>query len=286
MAENKSSSPIAEISHGPSKFDAFLDKNQKLLVVAAAVAVFGTVGAIVYSGLGNIQVQQAGSKLFNAEGETALLAAINGAPDSTQATGRYLISQEQGKTDKAAAISTLTDLLAKFPTSSVAPDAKLALNLYKLELGDATAKQGLEQIAADAEAGHTAVLARLALADSALKAGETDAAKAEFTKVAETAKFVRLQDAGKRGANISGVKQPTVIIEKEEIPVPPKPTPPAGIAKPVEEEIAPEKKQTSEQPKASEEIPEDKPKVEQPDPAKIPTPAAKTPVKPAETPAP
>ena len=69
MAESPSSSPapIAEIDHGPSKLDQFLDAHTKKLVIAAILIALGVIAYVIYDGLAEAEAQEAGSALLVAE---------------------------------------------------------------------------------------------------------------------------------------------------------------------------------------------------------------------------
>ena len=58
--------PLAEISHGPSAFEAFLDRNQKGMIVLGIALVAGTAGWIIFSGLKEGAEKSAGAALSKA----------------------------------------------------------------------------------------------------------------------------------------------------------------------------------------------------------------------------
>ena len=215
MAEDTSAAAIAEISHGPSKFDVFMEKNQKLLIIVALVAVIAVVTAIVFSGLGNIANQEAGSKLYNAEGEEQLREAIKDAPQNTQATGLYLLSQEQLLTDADAACETLKKIISDYPNEAITEQAKLSLALATLKSGNVSeAKQSLENIVADSSTQETKPFAVLALADIARQAGNPERTKELYTQAAEQSKFVRLKTISQDAQNVANVQAPKLVVKE------------------------------------------------------------------------
>lgn len=62
--------PIAEISHGPSAFENFLENNQKLLIALGILIAVGTGGWIVYQGMEEGKRLEAASALSAAGGQT------------------------------------------------------------------------------------------------------------------------------------------------------------------------------------------------------------------------
>lgn len=217
MAET-TPTPISEISHGPSQFDAFLDRNQKKLVALAIVLALGVVGYLVFDGLQSMEKQKAGSKLFNAESAEEYKEASVGAPQNVQATAQLLRAKAQGADDLDGAMTTLKDLIATQPNSVVSKDAELSLALYQIEAGlNDEARQGLTNILADPEAEYTKVVAKVALADLELVSGNLEEAKNLFHQVDEVAEFAGFKSLSSAVADLAGVEDPEVVIKKEEV---------------------------------------------------------------------
>ena len=72
--ENQSASPIGEIEHGPSGLDAFLDANQKKLMVIATLLVIGVVAYVVITGLQQSAREKAAAEISAAHDLPALRA--------------------------------------------------------------------------------------------------------------------------------------------------------------------------------------------------------------------
>ncbi len=62
----ESSVPLAEISQGPNAFEAFLDRNQKGIVVLAILLAIGAVGLVIYRGIETSRQESAGAALTKA----------------------------------------------------------------------------------------------------------------------------------------------------------------------------------------------------------------------------
>ena len=63
--ENQAASPIGEIAHGPSGFDAFLDANQKKLMVIASLLVIGVVVYVIVTGLQQAAREEAAAEILS-----------------------------------------------------------------------------------------------------------------------------------------------------------------------------------------------------------------------------
>ena len=74
MAEQNApdSSPIAEISHGPSAFETFLDNNQKKLIILGILIALGMAAWVVKEGIREGNYLSAGNALSAADDTAAL----------------------------------------------------------------------------------------------------------------------------------------------------------------------------------------------------------------------
>jgi len=88
MAE--SPTPIAEIDHGPSKFDQFLDQHTTKLIIGAILIALGAVGFVIYSGLAEAKAEEAGSALTAAESISDYQDVISQWPESKSAESATL----------------------------------------------------------------------------------------------------------------------------------------------------------------------------------------------------
>ena len=121
--------PLAEISQGPNAFEAFLDRNQKGLVVFAIVLAISAIGVVIYRGVENSRQQTAGIALSKAEDLASLQAVVDGN-DHTLAAGSAMVllanrQWTEGKQDDA--IGTLKKFIASYPGHPALPAAKANL---------------------------------------------------------------------------------------------------------------------------------------------------------------
>ncbi len=68
--------PLAEISQGPNAFEAFLDRNQKGIIVFAILLALGAVVAVIYRGVERSRQETAGAALTKAADLAALQAVV------------------------------------------------------------------------------------------------------------------------------------------------------------------------------------------------------------------
>lgn len=194
MADQDTPKPIAEISHEPSKFDQFLEQNQKKIVIIVALTVLALLAFVTKSGLEKISKQDAGSALFKAKTAEDLQQVINQQNSAeTKATATLLLAKAQAKTDLKAAIATLQKHIDNYPTSAIAYSAKLNLALYQLkdkQIKEGT--QGLELLASDSNAASVQVFALYTLADIALEKKDKANAQKYFKKAAQASKNFKL----------------------------------------------------------------------------------------------
>lgn len=219
MAEENTSSPIAEISHEPSKFDSFLEQNQTKLIIIAILVTLLAIGALVFKGLGEMKDQAEGSQLAAAETEEEFRAVMGSGSDAVKSTAMLLLSDEQAKgglEGKEAAIATLEELLTNYGTSEVAVDAKLRIARLMLDLGKLDESESkLKNILSSSDSGHTKVIAQAILADLTLQDGRLNESKKYYEESLENTKSASLRQLTTLGAKMAEVIPPTVIIKKK-----------------------------------------------------------------------
>lgn len=215
MAEKNTPSPIAEISHEPSKFDAFLEQNQLKLIILAVLVTLAAVGILVFKGLGEIKEQKAGSQLASAQTEEELRAVMAVGNDKVKATSLLLIADQQAEEDKAAALETLNQLLGNYTNSAVVADAKLRIAKLKIDLNKLEeAESDLKNILASSEAEYTKPIAQALLADLMLTSGRLSESKNIYMEAGEQAKSALLKQYITVGAEIADVAPPIVIVKE------------------------------------------------------------------------
>ncbi|NJM38952.1 MAG: tetratricopeptide repeat protein [Akkermansiaceae bacterium] len=111
------SGPLAEISQGPNAFEAFLDRNQKSLIILGVLGVITAVALIVYQGISKSRQETAGAALNKAEDLAALQAVVNEHGETAAASSAMvLLANSQwmaGKKDEA--IATLQKFVSANP---------------------------------------------------------------------------------------------------------------------------------------------------------------------------
>lgn len=175
--------PIAEIDHGPSKFEQFLDEHQKKLIVLAIAVFLGVLAYVFFSGYGEMKNQHASAKLQSGD----LQGTIQEYPDTpaSAAAGLELADQKSLNSQKEA-IEDLQAFIAKHPDYPAAPTAQVSLGLRLLDEGKTSeAEAHLNSVLEVAGAEYIAPLAKLALGDIALKSGNKEKAKTLYTEVSK-----------------------------------------------------------------------------------------------------
>lgn len=181
------SNPIAEIDHGPSKLDQFLDRHTPKLVIGAILIALAVIGYVIYSGLAEAEAEEAGSALYAANTATEYQEVISKWPDSeAAASAQLLLAGVQWEDSKDEAVSTLQSFISEHPEHSAAATAKVSLGLRQLAQGkNDEAVSTLTEVANDESAAYIAPLAQITLGDIAKAAGDTEGAKTWYEKAAE-----------------------------------------------------------------------------------------------------
>ena len=131
--------PIAEINHGPSKFEAFLDENMKLLITLAVAIFLGVLGYVGYTGYSEMLNAQAGQSLASATEESQLQAVVSEHGNTASAgAAALLIADIKGNESAEDAITALRDFTATYPNHAAIPTATTSLGLRLLNEGKLT----------------------------------------------------------------------------------------------------------------------------------------------------
>lgn len=188
MAEEPSDTPrpLAEISHGPSAFEAFLDRNQKGMIVLGITLVAATAGWIVYKGLKDSAEMSAGAILSKADDLPALQDLVKNQPDTAAAGSAQLViatkQWESGEQD--ASIETLRAFIEANPEHPALPSAKASLASRLAQQGKTEEAATLFQAIADApESRFIAPYALVSLGDLAKAEGKLDDAEKSYKRV-------------------------------------------------------------------------------------------------------
>ena len=233
MAESSSSSnppaPIAEIDHGPSKLDQFLDNHQKKLVIGAILIALGVIAYVIYDGLAEATDQEAGSALLDAEKISEYQDVVKKWPDSNAAASALpLMAELQWADSQPDSIASLNEFISKYPEHPSIATAKVSLGLRLLEQGKTDeASEILTEIAESDKHSYISPLACIALGDIAKAASKPDDAKQWYEKAQEdpSEQGNTFQDLAAARLILVNAKPPVKI--KPALPEPPKPGTPA-----------------------------------------------------------
>ncbi|BDS06136.1 hypothetical protein NT6N_11760 [Oceaniferula spumae] len=229
MAETPT--PIAEIDHGPSKLDQFLDKHTAKLVIGAIVIALGVIGYVIYAGVERSKHEAAGSALNAAESVGGYQDVIKEWPGSKAAvSAQLLLAGAQWEDSQADAIKTLQDFLADHSDHPASATAKVSLGLRLLEQGKTDeATTVLTEVANDDTASYISPLAIITLGDIAKAAGKNDEAKNWYQKATadNTGQGNTFADTAKSRLDLVNAVPPTKIKPTAPDPAVP-PAPPAA----------------------------------------------------------
>jgi hypothetical protein len=232
MAADSSESitPLAEISHGPSRFEQFLDENQKLLLALTVLLILGAAAWIIYSGVERSQEKTAGAALTKAVGAAELEKIVTDHAGTRAAGSAMLLLAEiqWGEGKKDAAIATLKDFTTKETKHPAHPNGLASLGAKLMAQGNAAEASSLfQQIISDPQARYLAPYAHLSLGDLAQSGGDLDKAATHFERVKKDFPESRFVDAANQRIESLRAKAPL------EVEPPPAPVPDAKPATPV-----------------------------------------------------
>lgn len=177
--------PIAEIDHGPSKFEVFLDENQKSLIALAIAIFLGVLGYVGYTSYSDLLANNAGEALAAAEEESDLQTIIS-KHGSTNSAGSaaLLIAQIKGSESNEDAIAALQDFVATYPAHPAIATATTSLGLRLFNDGKLDQAEAQLSTVTDMEnADFIIPAAQIALGDIAKLKGDNDRAKEFYTEV-------------------------------------------------------------------------------------------------------
>ena len=231
--------PLAEISQGPNAFEAFLDRNQKGIVVFAILLAIGAVALVIYRGVETSRQQTAGAALTKAADLAALQAVVTEHAGTTAGgSAMVLLANSQwtaGKQDDA--VATLRKFIADSPEHPAIPTAKANLASKLVAQGKSgDAAKLFEELASDPAARFIAPFALISLGDISKAAGELEKADASYTKAKTDFPDSSFAGTATRRLAILKTKPP---VEIEPPPAPPAPTPETKPALPPGATITP-----------------------------------------------
>jgi TolA-binding protein len=180
--------PLGEILQGPSPFEQFLERNQKLIAVAAVAAGLGIGGFMVYRTIAADNATAAGAALSQAK-DIADLEKVKTEYANTPSavTAALQISDKQwANNQQDEAISTLREIVEKFPQHPAHIIAQNALGHRLLEQGKTGDAELAFQSVIDSPSGtFLAPMAMISLGDIANKGGDKAKAEEFYKKVGD-----------------------------------------------------------------------------------------------------
>lgn len=187
-SQTQDPSPIAEISHGPSAFESFLDDHQKKLMILGVVAALGMAGWVVKEGIREGAYRAAGTDLAGASDLASLEEVVkNHAATPSAASASVLLSDaqwEQGQQD--ASLATLREEIAANPEHPATAPARARLAARLNEQGKtAEAKAAFQDILDQPTASYYAPYALISLGHIAKAEGDVEKAKQLYTRAGE-----------------------------------------------------------------------------------------------------
>lgn len=220
-----SSVPVGEIDQGPSKFEQFLDKNQKLLILLVILATLAIIALVVVRGLKQQEEEAAGAALINAQGPEDYTAVIADHPDTAASGTAYLFQAQalwnEGKLDDA--VETLRAYLANRPDHPARAIAQNRLGSYLLSQDDLEGAAAAFE-AATAEDGAAAYnfYSYTSLGDIARAQGNIEQAKSYYEQAELNAPQGNLPTFA---TDTAALRQQLLTLDAPELVAPPAPEP-------------------------------------------------------------
>ncbi|MEN8865652.1 MAG: hypothetical protein ABF381_08730 [Akkermansiaceae bacterium] len=225
-------SPIGEISQEPSAFEAFLDANQKKLIILGILAILCLVGYVVVTGLQKMAKEDAAAAVADAR-TVPQYEAVSKEYAGENAGGSAILLKSQllwGDQLQQDAIETLETFVTDYPEHPAVGSAYASLGSYQQQLQNYDKAKEAFQKAADSESAASS-LGLLSLGDLALQAGEDEKAEGIYNKIISEYESSHLQvkSMAQNRLKLINVDSPT-----EKAPEPPKPpSTPGAITPPV-----------------------------------------------------
>jgi tetratricopeptide (TPR) repeat protein len=221
-------SPIGEISQEPSAFDAFLDANQKKLMIVGILAILGIIGYVIFDGLRKLSAKNAAGEVAAAR-TVPEFDTVSKDHEGTNAGGSALILKSQLLWDdqqKEEAIKALESFISSYPEHPAIGNAYASLGSYQQQLGNIEGAKAAYEKSAETTSSASS-LALLSLGDLARSAGNGEEAKAYYDRIVaeyEDSHF-HVKSMARDRLKLIGVNAPT-----EKAPEPPKPDLPPSVS--------------------------------------------------------
>lgn len=179
--------PFAELDNGPSKFEEFLENNQKSLIAGSIAVFLGVLGYVGYNGYVEMKYSDAGSALTAATDATEMQTVISTYGDTpSAAAATLLLANQQAEESAEKSIETLSNFVNTYTTHPALPSAATKLGLALLNQGKLTEAQAQLSAVVDMENAEFVIpAAQLGLGDIAKANGDIAKAKELYTKVSD-----------------------------------------------------------------------------------------------------
>ncbi|MGJ8658137.1 MAG: tetratricopeptide repeat protein [Akkermansiaceae bacterium] len=178
--------PIAELEHGPSKFEEFLDKNQKKLIILAILIFLGVLAYVFITGLEKKNATEAGAAFMQATDEEALNKIITDY-SSSPAAGTAAMAIAQLRTTDDDRTAALNHFIDNYPDHPGVPAKLLELALIQMNSGNNNdASDTLNKLISNDKSAFLAPRAKIAIADIAASNNELDKAEQIYTEIKDS----------------------------------------------------------------------------------------------------
>ncbi|YCM45429.1 tetratricopeptide repeat protein [Verrucomicrobiaceae bacterium 227] len=229
-------SPIGEISQEPSAFEAFLDANQKKLVIVGILAIVGLVAYVIYNGVEKMNNEKAAAAVADAR-TVPEFEAVSKEFEGENAGGSALIFKSQLQwrdQQQQEAIKTLEEFISAYPGHPALGSAMTSLGSYHQQLGNLEEAEKAFTEASTNESA-TSSLALLSLGDIAAQKGENDKAKEFYNTIITDygTSHPQVKTLAEQRLKIVGVTAPAEAAPKPVTPGQGPPTPGGAVSTPV-----------------------------------------------------
>ncbi len=184
MSENETTSPslLGEIEQGPSKFDQFLDRNQKNLIIVGIALVLLVAGYIIFQGLQKNKGLSSSADFMNADtAEAYQSVADNQAGTPAGGSALIALANEQWDNDShSEAIQTLKSFLDQYGDHAAYPAVLVNLASKLTNTGESSQAKTLLEEAIELEDPTFSPVAQYLLSESKAVAGDLDGAVAQL----------------------------------------------------------------------------------------------------------
>ena len=267
-------SPIGEISQEPSSFEAFLDANQKTLIIGGIIVIIALVAWVVIDGLKKQQLQNHSAEVSAARTLPELEAEAS-KKAGTNAGGTALLRKAQLQwkdLQQPEAIETLEAFVSEYPDHPAYASGLASLASYQHKMGNFEGAKENYGKAVEEEAAISS-MALIYLGDIARGEGNDEAAGEYYDRASSEYGDIHanIRKIAERHSKLLGVSSPT-----EVKPAPPAPKP-GTASEPVKADPLPTEPDLPENPV----VPET-PNPVVPDPSKPVVPETPKPVTPAD----